>query len=481
MIRRIITLVFLGIASSAFSGCASVSAKREFKDVQKQIESRTQSNIQWQSSVNNEEINRQVQSILENPLTADDAVQVAVMNNPSLQAVFEELGIAKADLVQAGLLKNPSLHGFIRRPNHDGETNREFEVKQDILSILTLPLRRTLASQQLEQVKYRVGQAVLKLDSEVRAGYYTLQSAKQMYAMEEKIFKAAQSAVALAERQLKAGNINDLVFTGHKMALYQAKMELTQKDAEVIEVRENLARLMGLSGYDMAWDIPEDLPYVSKEETSLKELESKALTMNFDLAAARQEIKVMQKAVSISRMEIIPDIEAGFNTEKESDGGELSGPVFEVEVPLFDQNQSLVARAKAQLRQSEKRLETLENEILAEVRSKHAKLMAVKNSVETYKNTVLPLHAQFIDSLQEHYNFMLVGVYDLLDAKREEVGAIHKFLENLKEYWVIRSELESLTGERFTFIPEESMESSMMQKDKAGMEHMNHQNHGGKE
>ncbi len=480
MTRRVITLVFLGIALSVFSGCAAVTAEREFNDVQKQIESRTKSKIKWQFSVNNEEINHQIQAILQNKLTVDDTVQVAVINNPSLQAVFEELGIAKADLVKAGLLKNPSLHGFIRRPNHDGETNREFEVKQDILSILTLPLRRKMASQQLEQVKYSVGQAVLKLDSEVRAGYYTFQSAKQMHVMQEKILKADQSAVELAERQLKAGNINGLILIGHQMAFYQAKMELTQKEAEVTEARENLARLMGLSGYDISWDIPEDLPYVSKEETSLKELESKALALNFDLAAARQEVKVMQKAVSVSRVEIIPDIEGGFNIEKESDGGKLSGPIFEIEVPLFDQKQSSVARVKAQLRQSEKRLRALEDAILAEVRSKYAKLIAVKNLVETYKNTVIPLHAQLIDSLQKHYNYMLVGVYDLLDAKKEEVHAIHKFLQNLREYWVTRSELESLAGERFTFILEESMESATMQKDKPGREHMPHPNHGGK-
>ncbi len=478
--RRTQATIFL-ILVGTVSGCASVATKRELNDVQGNIEQRTQKTLDWSFSSNDEEIIRQkIHNALQNYLTVDTAVEVALMNNPSLQASFEELGIAKADVIQAGLLKNPSLHGFIRRPSHDGAANREFEVKQDILSMLTLPLRRTMAGQQLEQMKYRVGQAVLKLDGEVRAGYYTFQSARQMYTMQGKILKAAQSAVELAERQRDAGNINDLVLSGHQMALYQVKMELTQQEAEVIEARENLARLMGLSGDDTSWDVPDDLPYVSKEEPSLKELEAKALAMNFDLAAARQEIKVMQKAVSVSRVGMIPDLQAGFNTEKESDGGKLSGPVFEVEVPLFDQKQSSVARAKAQLRQSEQRLKALEDEILAAVRSKYAKLMAAKNLVETYQDTVIPLHARFIDSLQKHYNYMLVGIYDLLDAKKEEVAAIHKFLENLKEYWVIRSELESLTGERFTFIPEESRESSTMQKDQADMEHRNHQNQGGK-
>jgi len=475
-----VSFVFI-IGVLFLSGCASLADNREMEDIKSQIVLRTKMTTDWHAGTSEDrQVIEKIQSMLNDKLTVDMAVEIALLNNPSLQATFEELGIAKADLVKAGLLKNPMFQGSIRRPNHDGKTNTEFEVTQNILDILALPLRKRLANAQIEQVKFHVGHEVLKLDSEVRSAYYTLQSDQQMYAMQQKILKAAESAVELAERQLKAGNINDLVLTGHQMTLYQAKADLIQNEAEVTEAREHLGRLMGLTNQNMSWNIVEDLPSISQKETSLEELEAKAIAQNFDLAAARQEVKVMQKAVSISRVEIIPDIEAGFNTEKETDGGKRSGPVFAVEVPLFDQKQSSVSRAKAQLRQSEKRLKALEDEILAEVRSKYAKLIAVKNLVETYKDTVIPLHAQFIDSLQKHYNYMLVGVYDLLDAKKEEVEAIHQFLENLREYWIIRSELESLAGERFTFIPEERMESSTIQEDKAGMEHMNHQNHGGK-
>ncbi len=462
------------------SGCASVSATREMDDIKRQVASRTKMSTDWRGGTSeHKEIAEKIQSILKDKLTVDMAVEIALLNNPSLQAVFEDLGIAKADLVKAGLPQNPTVHSFMRSPSHEGKTNIEIEVEQNILDILVLPLRKRLASAQIEQVKFNVGQAVLELDNEVRSAYYTLQAAKQLYTMQEKILKAAESAVELAERQLKAGNINDLILTGHQLALYQVKTNLIQNEAEVSAAHEELARLMGLSGHAMSWDIVEDLPYISKEESSLEELEAKAMTQNFDLAAARQEVKIRQRALGLNRMQIIPDIQAGFNTERETDGERLSGPAFAVEVPLFDQKQSGVARSKAQLRQGQARLKAKEDEIRAELRSQYAKLRATRKLIETYKGTVIPLHAQLIDSLQKHYNYMLVGVYDLLDAKKEEVEAIRQFLDSLKNYWIIRSDLERLAGERLTFIPEEDAGSSTESPKDTKAEKMQHHEHGG--
>jgi hypothetical protein len=49
-----------------------------------------------------------VQTLLAQPLTADAAVQLALLNNSGLKASLTELGIAEAELVQAGRLRNPA-------------------------------------------------------------------------------------------------------------------------------------------------------------------------------------------------------------------------------------------------------------------------------------------------------------------------------------------------------------------------------------
>ncbi len=475
----IMTGIFLSMTFGFLSGCTSVSTKREFADVQEQIAARTKGSVGWSSPGDDRSTEERIQLALECELTADAAVEIAFMNNPSLQAEFEELGIAKADLVQAGLLKNPSLTGSFREPDHDGKTNTEFEVKQDILGLFTLPLRKRLAREQLERVKYAIGAAVLNLDKEVRAAFYTLQAAGQMLSMQEKITQATQAAIQLAERQIKAGNINDLALTGYQLAFQQARMDLAQSKLEVGRAHEELGRLLGLSKSQISWDIAQGLPYISEDEPSREMLEAKAIAQNFDLAMARQQVKIMEKQTVVSRVNMVPEIKGGYNTEREPDGGKLSGPVFEAEIPIFDQKQTGVAGAKARLEQSKRNLAAKEDEVVSQVRTSYAKLLTTREMIETYRETVIPLHEKFIDSLQKHYNYMLVGVYDLLNAKKEEIEAYHKFVDALKDYWITRSELEHLAGERFavvptdTSLPEINPEPVMPQQ-------MHHQGHGGK-
>jgi cobalt-zinc-cadmium efflux system outer membrane protein len=432
-------------------------------------------------SVNESVMEEQLNSLRQDVLTVEKAVEIALRNNSSLLAALEEMGIAKADLTQEGLLKNPSLHAFVRRPDHEGKTNSEFEVRQDILSILTLPLRKRLSGLRLEQAQYALGEIVWQLDSEVKSAYYTLQAAKQMHAMQEKILTAEESAKELAQRQFAAGNVSDLTLTGRRLAFHQAQMDLRQRELDVSEAREHLGRLLGLSAGATPWDIADHLPYVSQTEPCLEDLETKALSQNFGLLMARQEIRVREEALRVNRAHALPEVQAGFNKEQESDGGGLKGPIFEVEVPLFDQKQTAIAKAKAQLRQSRHRLKAKEDEILSEVRLKHARLLAVKDRTQTYLQSVLPLRAQWIDSLQKHYNFMLIGIYDLLDAKKEEISSYHQFVESLKEYWLLRSELELLTGEKIKNIPADASAGEPGVQALSSPARHHHSSHGGQQ
>lgn len=91
------------------AGCASFTPDAGFDSVKTSVEERAGMAPRW---VRNErdagEVREAVQRTLTaGPLTADAAVQIALMNNPGLQATYGDVGIAEADLVQAGRLANP--------------------------------------------------------------------------------------------------------------------------------------------------------------------------------------------------------------------------------------------------------------------------------------------------------------------------------------------------------------------------------------
>jgi cobalt-zinc-cadmium efflux system outer membrane protein len=189
-----------------------------------------------------------VQSLARETLTAERAVQIALLNNRGLLATFEEIGIARADLVEAGLLKNPSFEARVRFPDREPTgTNNEFDLALDFLDIFQIPLRRKVASSGVDRAELRASDAVLKLSTEVKTAFYSLQAKLQIAAHLAEIARANSASLELYQRQHEAGNISDLELANQQATFSQAKLEATELAAEIRSEREKLNRLLGLA------------------------------------------------------------------------------------------------------------------------------------------------------------------------------------------------------------------------------------------
>ncbi|HVJ95112.1 MAG TPA: hypothetical protein VM580_35285, partial [Labilithrix sp.] len=168
------TIVPMATAVALLAGCASTSAKEPFKDVAEAVSARSGHQIRWnQGTRDDKDAEDAVDQLLRRELTVDAAVQVALLANPSLQAKFEELAISQADLVQAGLLKNPTFtFGRTAWEAEHISPNLFASVEQDFLDIVTMPMRKRVASTELEATKLDVGDHVLELAAQVREAFY---------------------------------------------------------------------------------------------------------------------------------------------------------------------------------------------------------------------------------------------------------------------------------------------------------------------
>ncbi len=447
-------IVPLVLSAGLVSGCATASQRPGFREVSQTVEDRTGFQVQWnQGTSEDAQVADRLQALLQQELTAETAVQIALLNNAALQAAFEELGIAQADLVQAGLLKNPVFAGRVRFPDKSGEsTNTEFSVSEDFIDLFQRPLRKKLASAQWDETKLQVSDRVFHLTTEVRSAYYTLQAAEHSHAMLQTITQAAEAAAELAERQHAAGNINDLGLANEQVAFQQVKLDLIRSEADLLAARERLNRLMGI-GTAPTWKISQELPQLPGEEPSAQDLESRALTQRLDLAAARQEIHVREQALALACRGVIPAVNVGIDTERDTDRSRVTGPSFDVELPVFDRKQAPIARAKAELRQSQRRLSVLETQIRSEVRSTRDQVQVARQAIEQYQKGLIPLREQIVAESQKHYNYMLVGIFQVLQAKREEVSAYREYIEAFRDYWTARTELERAIGGRLVSEP----------------------------
>jgi cobalt-zinc-cadmium efflux system outer membrane protein len=372
------------------------------------------------------------------------------LNNRNLQATFEDLGIAQADLVQAGLLKNPVFDLNVRIPDRSpSKTYLDFSVADSFLDALLIPVRRKLADAHFREVKAKVADEVLNLAAQTQEAFYRYQGAQQMIELRRTSAAAADAALGAAQKLHEAGNISDLDYTSQQAQEARARIELANAIAEADEERETLNGLMGLWGRRTGWKIGGHLPDLPATEIDSKGLEVLAITQRLDLAAAGEEVVVQARALGITvQTRFFTDVDAGVEAERETDGQWRIGPTISAPLPIFDQGQAAIAKGTAQLRQSKERYLALAVAIGSQVRAARTRLFNARAKALFYRDQLLPLQQQLLAETQRHYNGMFVGVFQLLQAKRDQTDAAREYIEACRDYWIARAELERAMGGR---------------------------------
>lgn len=447
MIKYLLVVV-TSLAGFWFSGCA-VPLKGGFADVEKLAADRMDKRVFWiQGAAEDVLVALKTDSLLAGELSVDAAVQIALLNNQSLQARYEEIGIAQTALVQAGLLHNPVFSTSVRFTNTPApERNTEFGVVQSFLDLLMRPARKGVAAAQFEGSKRRVGDAVVTLAFETRRSYYTLQGSLGIVSMLKTIVEAASASAELARRQRVAGTISDLEMALQQAPHERARMALISGEATVVENRERMNRLMGLSGERTGWTLSDRLPDLPATDPVFDRAESLAVARRLDLAAMRWDIEALAQSHAITvNWRWIPLIDVGFDTEKDTDGSRVTGPSVAIQVPLFDRGQAKVAHSEAALRQAENQMKALAIDIAFEVRVARNRLEVARSIAERYRDTIIPLRERIVAESQRHFNYMLVGAYQLLQARSDEVDAYAGYMEAVRNYWVAYSDLERAVG-----------------------------------
>ena len=386
------------------------------------------------------------QGLISTELTPDAAIQIALLNNPKVQATFEELGIARADLVEAGLLSNPSFAVEVRYPHVSHlRTNIEYLITSSLLDLFLIPLRKRLARTEFEQTKLRVSNEILDLAFEVRETYYELIAERKKIEYIHSSVELTSILRDIFSKQIAVGNVNSLQFQLAQARFLEAELELSRSQTEAIRLREKLNRLLGFSE-DVCLLLPEDLPAVEACDFELCTLESRALEQRLDLQVARFEMARLTQMLGLKEGWTYTDLRAGLAGERDPDGTNLIGPGFSGEIPIFNYGQAARMRLFAQLRQTQERLAELEVRVLSEVREAHRLLTSYLSMIQDYEVRLLPMQGEITASSEELYNEMGLGVDQLLENKRLEVTALQNYTEIVKKSLVARVELDRALG-----------------------------------
>lgn len=437
--------LLIGLLFTSLVGC--VSEHTAFQDVNEVVAARTGHHLRWSHLAGESEGQKATRAALSKPLTAEAAVKVALLNNAELQAAFEGVGVARADLVSAWRVPNPTAEAAVRF-HDEGSAALDFSLTEDVSELIFLPLRAGVANTELEAAKLEVAGKAMDLVFQVRSAFYRYLADQQIVELRGTVLKALEASATTAKALHDAGNITDLDLANEQVLYAEAQVNLASADANISASRQQLSALLGLWGQTDVWKAESRL--AEPGEVPLNDLESKAVQSSIDLQIIRHRYAAAAKRSNLERASgLLPELKAGIGVEREDDEWSY-GPLVEVEVPLFYQGQGEVARARADMRRQAQLLRARGVQVRAAARTAIMRVAATRDRANYFKNVLLPTRQRILNQTQLQFNAMNLSVFQLLLAKRDHVETARLYVEALRDYWLARAEAEQLRSGRLT-------------------------------
>lgn len=392
--------------------------------------------------------NATVQDLLSRPLSAEAAAQVALLNNTGVRAAVEELGIAEAQLARARRMPNPSVEAALKFGPDSPEV--ELGAMLDLTELALLAVRSGAARSAVDAAKLSSVGAVLDLSFDTRRAFYGYQAAVEVVELRRTVVQAFNASADLAARLRRAGNITELDAASQRAFFEESRLQLQQAEQNAATAKERLNSLMGLWGRGVDWQAARRLPDRPTREPATDQLESLAIERSLDLAAAKHRFGAAARRANAALAQgILPELKAGVLAERD-DSKWAVGPGVEVELPLFYQGQGEVGVAKAQMRQQQNLYTHTAVRIRAAARHAATRLAASGQAVQYYREVLMPLKQTVLDESQLQYNAMLIGAFQLLQAKRDQIETAAAYIQQLRDYWIARLDVEQLLAGRIT-------------------------------
>jgi len=396
-------------------------------------------------------IHTHVGRLLRKPLTAEAAVQIALLNNRGLQAAYNALGIAEAVRVQDSLPPNPSIE--ISRLSGPAEIEIDRQIVASILALATLPMRREIAAERFRQAQLAAALETLRVATEARRSYVRAVAARQQVALLEQANAAAATTSELAKRLGRTGAMNKLDQARELAFHAELATQLASARQRADSEREGLIRALGLWGDDLGFRLPDRLPPLPNHVRTQRQIEQEAVSRRADLQIARIEVETLARSYGLTQAtRFVNVLDAGYADKitKDRDTGERRrdrGFTVSLEVPIFDFGEARLREAEGYYLQAVNRLAEKAVNIRSEARQAYRNYRATYDIARHYQKDVLPLRNTISEEMMLRYGAMQVDVFALLAEARQKIAVSSAAADALRDFWLASADLSTaVTG-----------------------------------
>lgn len=434
------------------SGCATVDFDKSLATTNQVAADFTKGDLQLaQTQIQREERNRIAGKILQNPVNRADAVKLALVNSPALQAMLAQNWADAAKAAQTGRISNPSFTFEQMVSANELELGRMITV--NLLDLLTLPQRYTLAQRRIDSLQLQLTGDVIDLVTQVRQSWVKAVAAQQHLVYAQQINDAAEAGAELARRLQSVGNFNKLQRAQQQAFYANAAVQLATAHHAALSAREELVRLLGLTDSQaQALLLPDRLPDLPREALSPGDVGTAAGRGRLDIKLAQAGLDAASKAQGLNMVTSFTDIELGLRHDTVFDNAQGQSTTrrgFEISMrlPVFDWGDADRAAMNAETLAAANRLEAAVRAAGSNLRESYSAYRTAFDVARHYRDEVVPLRKTISDENLLRYNGMLIGVFELLADSRDQVASVVAAIAAEQQFWLREAALQaSLIG-----------------------------------
>ena len=391
-------------------------------------------------------------------LSANSAVQIALLNNKGLQATYNELALSEAKGVEDSLPPSPSLS--LSRLAASGQLEIEKQILVNVLGLFTLPKRREIAAVEFRQAQFRAAGETLRIIAEAKRAYYRAVASAETEALMRQSKASAEAASELTRRLGESGAVAKLDQAREHVFYAEITGELARARQTKEADREALIRVLGLWGAEIKFQLPRRLPPLQRQPRRKTDIEREALQRRVDVEMARLEVEAIAKRLGLTRatrlvnaLDVAGKSKYERTTTINDSGGEdvektrWHGAEIGIQVPLFDFGEARSRQAEETYMQAVNRLAEEAVNARSEVREAYQRYRGAYDFARHYQTEIVPLRQTIADESLLRYNGMLTDIFPVLADARARIASNKAAIEALRDFWLADTDLNAaLTG-----------------------------------
>jgi cobalt-zinc-cadmium efflux system outer membrane protein len=483
--RLLTSRIALLLPIAAIAGCATVDARRDYQRTGAQVQ-RAVGQVPLADPEDAAIAEASATELMADGLTAEEAIKLALLNNPRARAVLLQVGMARADVVQAGLWSNPTVGFSFRFPEGGGLANFEAGLAQNIADLWMIPARSRAAERDLDRVTLEAARELVSLAIDTKIAYFDAVAAEGALVIARDNVSLTAELLRITEARLEAGTVGSIDANLAKGQALQAEVAARTARLEAASARRTLATLLGMTASAEDMRLTEPLPRPLESDLASDRYVEIALDARLDARAARDAVEAALARVEFELAKVFPNLEIGFQLERgerRAQGGRkvladtarasiangqltapevqsrgqrrlersqqieaILGPSLSLTLPIFDQNQAQIAKARMTYLEAKALLDRLERSIVQQTRDAADRLVTAWDVVTLYEQEVLPQAQVTLDLSQATYQAGQTTILNVIDAQRSLLEIRRGNLAALQDAAAALAELERATA-----------------------------------